>query len=387
MNHRYLAATVTALLVIILFFLLRPVIDLPGWLIWLGPFSISAAVAFAVMPTLLWISRKIGLIDLPNERKMHEGAIPLVGGITIYLGFLSAYFLYGYILHNPAITAVTIALLPLVVIGVADDLWDIPATVKLLVQLFAAAIVILSGIKLTFLPAGWWGNLLEIVITVIWLIGLTNAINFLDGIDGLATSITVIAAAAFGMVALQTGQQLFLLPCAALCGACIGFLPYNFRRKPAAAFLGDAGATLLGFSLASIAIIGEWGGPGGITLDIVVPLLILGVPIFDTTFITLTRIADGRIRTFKEWLEYTGRDHIHHRLQNLGLDRYDTVGFICIISMVLAISAITLKDATGHLAILSLLQGVIILTIVGRFMIFVENRSSVVKRSADGSPE
>jgi UDP-GlcNAc:undecaprenyl-phosphate GlcNAc-1-phosphate transferase len=183
----------------------------------------------------------------------------------------------------------------------------------------------------------------------------------------------------------QTDQPFFRLLCAGVAGGCIGFLPFNFRPKPASAFLGDAGSTMLGFLLASIAIVGEWGGTNDITLDIVVPLLILGVPIFDTTFITLTRIADGRIRGFREWIEYTGRDHIHHRLLNLGLGRHDTVGFICTISAVLSLSAITLMDATGPLAIISLIQGAIILTIVGRFMLFVENNATTNERSGDGS--
>jgi len=120
---------------------------------------------------------------------------------------------------------------------------------------------------------------------------------------------------------------------------------------------------------------------------LILPILILGVPIFDTTFITITRFADGRIRTFREWLEYAGRDHIHHRLLNIGLSRFDSVIFLCVISVILALSAITVKQGDDLLAILSLLQGVIILTIIGRFMIFMEHRSSIQPEEIDGPSE
>jgi len=373
------------MLVLVAFLVVAPAVRTPAWLHWLGPLAFSAIITFTLIPFLHWLAPRVGLMDKPDERKHHQGAVPLIGGIAIYAGFLATNFYYGYHTESIAVRAVIFALAPLVLVGVLDDRRHLPATLKLMVQLGAVAIVIVGGVRLTFLPQVWWGDLLEIVITAVWIIGLTNAINFLDGIDGLATSLTVVAAAAFSLVAVQTNQPFFLLLCAALAGACIGFLPYNFRRAPASAFLGDAGATLLGFSLASIAIVGEWGGPGAVTLDIVVPLLILGVPIFDTTFITVTRIADGHIRTLHEWLEYTGRDHIHHRLLNLGLNRYDTVGFLCVISVVLAFSAIILKNASGILAVISLLQGGIIMTIIGRFMLFVEKRANFGTRSIDGS--
>ena len=384
MRIRQLALTVSAVILAAAFLAIAPRVDTPAWLNWLGPLSLAAVVSFGLVPVLKTLATHVGLVDRPDARKHHVGEIPMVGGLAIYGGFLATNLYYGYYLKNPAVASILVAAAFLVLLGALDDRLHLPAWLKLLIQVGVAGIVISGGVRLTFLPATWWGNVLEVLITAIWLIGLTNAVNFLDGIDGLATSITIVAATAFGLVAVQTGQPFFLLLCAALAGSCSGFLPYNFRPKPASAFLGDAGATLLGFLLASIAIVGEWGGPREVALDIVVPLLILGVPIFDTTFITLTRIADGRIRGFREWLEYTGRDHIHHRLLKLGLGRHDTVGFICTISAILSLSAITLKDATGYLAVLSLLQGAIILTIVGRFMLFMENNSAASERSGNG---
>lgn len=387
MNRRYLALTAGGILLIAVFFIAKPLVDTPNWMNWLGPLSLAALVTFSLMPPLQWYARRTGLLDEPDERKRHEGSIPLVGGIAIFVGFLATNLLYGYHQESSEVLAVMIALVPLIVLGVIDDKRKLPATIKLLVQLTAVAIVISGGVRLTFMRQIWWGDLIEIIITAIWLIGLTNAINFLDGIDGLAASLVFVTAMAFGVVAVQTAQPFFLLLCSALGGACLGFLPFNLRRTQATAFLGDAGSTLLGFSIASIAIVGQWGGTGATTLDVIVPLLILGVPIFDTTFITVTRFADGRIRTFREWIEYTGRDHIHHRLMDLGLSKHDTVGFICVISIILALSAITLKNATGFLAILSLLQGIIILTIVGRFMLFMADNGNIKVGSSNGTTE
>jgi len=386
LNLRRTFTTIIAFLWVLLFFILESNIQTPRWLHWLGPLILAAVVSFTLVPLLCWLAEKIDLVDRPDARKIHEGAIPLVGGIAIYAGFLVMNLHYGYYVGSPEVSAIMIALGPLLLIGVFDDLWDLPATLKLLVQIGAAIIVIAAGVKFTFLPPTWWGHAGEVILTAVWLIGLTNAINFLDGIDGLATLLTIVAMTAFGFIALTTDQDSFMLLSAGLGGACLGFLPYNLRRRPAAAFLGDSGATILGFSLASFAIMGDWGG-AGTSLDIVVPILILGVPIFDTTFITITRFVDGRIRTFREWLEYAGRDHIHHRLLKIGLSRFETVIFLCIISFILALTAITVKQGDDFLAVLSLLQGVIILSIIGRFMIFMEHKSVTLHEETDGSSE
>jgi UDP-GlcNAc:undecaprenyl-phosphate GlcNAc-1-phosphate transferase len=380
-----LIVTPAALLLTLFVLWLRPSVNTPGWLNWGGPSLLAALVTVGLVPPLQALARRIGLLDHPDARKQHQGAVPLVGGLAIYVGILTTVLVYPLYLRDSAVSAILLAGALLLVIGVLDDRYEVSATLKLLFQVAAVAVVMSGGVKVTFLPPTWWGTGLEVLITAVWLIGVTNAVNFLDGVDGLATSLTIVTALAFGLVAVQTNQPFFLLLCAALAGACVGFLPYNFRPRPASAFLGDAGATLLGFMLASIAIVGEWGGAGGTTLDIIVPLLILGVPIFDTTFITITRIVDGRIRTFREWLEYTGRDHFHHRLLNLGLNRFDTVGFICLLSTILALSALILRRADGALAILSLLQGVIILTIIGRFMLFIEHRDRIQEGSRNGT--
>ncbi len=386
MNRRQITATILALIGIGLFLYLKPRLAMPPWLEWGGPFTLGALVTAAVVPILGRLAHRIDLLDRPDERKHHRGAVPLVGGVAVYLGFLVVILVYPN--TSDTVPAITYALGLLLVVGVLDDKFELPAWLKLCVQVAAAAIVIALGTHITFLPDFWWGDILEYIITALWLIGLANAVNFLDGIDGLASSLTITAAVAFGLIGIHTGQYSFLLLCAALGGACTGFLPYNFRPRPASAFLGDAGATMLGFALAAIAIVGQWGTPSDtMAVQIAIPLLVLGVPIFDTTFITITRIADGRIRTFREWIEYTGRDHIHHRLLKLGLNRFDTVLFLCIITVVLALSAITLETESGLLTILSLIQGAVILIIIGRFMLFMERRNASAEETSHGQAE
>ena len=204
---------------------------------------------------------------------------------------------------------------------------------------------------ITFLPDGLWGDVGEWLLTAFWIIGITNAFNFLDGMDGLATGTGCIAAIFFGLVALQNNHDFMVYLALPLVGSCLSFLPYNFRfRKPAAIFMGDAGSTFLGFMLASLAVLGDWAGNHAVRL--IVPVLILGVPIFDMSFTTFMRIKNGQVRTFREWVEFTGRDHIHHRLEDLRIGRIGAVLVIYCVTIWLGLSALALKNTTGLNAIL-----------------------------------
>jgi UDP-GlcNAc:undecaprenyl-phosphate GlcNAc-1-phosphate transferase len=225
------------------------------------------------------------------------------------------------------------------------------------------------GIKLSFLPNNWWGNGGEIILTVIWVVGITNAVNFFDGMDGLAAGLTAICALCFFIVAAITHQAYIGYLTIALAGSSLGFLKFNF--KPATIFLGDSGSTFLGFTLAGIAVMGGWAEKNP-KVALSLPILILSVFIFDMIYITIARSLDGKVRNLKEWIEYTGKDHLHHRLVNLGFTETETVLFIYLIAACLGISGINLKT-TGDLKIyFELLQGlyifiiVVILMLVGR---------------------
>ena len=189
------------------------------------------------------------------------------------------------------------------------------------------AILYKFGVWMSFLPDTWWGHVGEVVITTPWVVGITNAFNFLDGMDGLATGSAGINALFFGLVAL-TDQPFVMLRSLALAGSCLGFLPWNFRKnQPARIFLGDGGSNFLGFTLAGIGVIGNWGENS--LVGLAVPILILGVPIFDTTLTTVVRIKRGQVRTFGEWLRFTGRDHFHYRLSDLGIGNRESESGVC----------------------------------------------------------
>jgi UDP-GlcNAc:undecaprenyl-phosphate GlcNAc-1-phosphate transferase len=198
---------------------------------------------------------------------------------------------------------------------------------------------------------------------VLWFLTVTNAIQFLDGMDGLAAGLGVIASVFFSIAALQTSQAYLMFLAAALLGACLAFLPYNFRPGGALIFLGDAGASFIGFTLAGLAVMGEWSATSPM-VALLTPALILGVPLFDIAFVSTARVVTGKVHSFHEWLAYTGKDHIHHRFSMLGLTKTQSVLLIYFIALTLGLSATLLKDATPREAVITVVQAVCVLAII-----------------------
>ena len=266
-------------------------------------------------------------------------------------------------------------------VGLADDILELPARWKLLAQLLAVAILIHFGVVISFLPGTWWGMIGEWLLTAFWVLGITNAVNFLDGMDGLAAGSTGINAMFFGLVAWQNAQSDMMFLALPLLGACLSFLVYNFRPGQRAwIFLGDAGSTFLGFMVASLAVMGDWASHH--TVGLVVPILILGVPIFDMTFTTVMRVASGQVRSFRQWIDFTGRDHIHHRLEDLRIGRVGAVLVIYVVTIWLGLSALVLKNTTGTNAILQVAQSMIVFVLLGFFMVFVSRQYAEIRDGA-----
>ncbi len=311
-----------------------------------------------------------GWLDIPKGRKAHAHPTPVTGGGAIIGAFgLTLLFTYSYSLE---MKGVGIAALLIWIVGALDDRWELPAKLKLLVQVIAVAILIIFKVHVTFLPDTWWGMGGEWIITAMWVIGITNAVNFLDGMDGLAVGISMIIAGLLAIVSLQNNQMYFTIISLALMGACMGFLPYNFsRRRNALIFLGDNGATFLGFTLAATALVGDWAEDNVAALA--VPILLFGVPIFDMTLTTIIRFGTGQVKTFGEWLAFAGRDHFHHRLAALGIGRYTSVLVIWVVTLQLGLPALALKQARGIDAFVLLSQAVLFLLILTFFMIYVRN--------------
>lgn len=296
---------------------------------------------------------------MPDERKIHLKPIPLLGGAVIYISFAFA------IIHNSEFSlqlkGIALGATLIMLAGLIDDIFSLSAKLKLFIQIIATLIMIKYGVVLTFLPNVLWGQIGEILLTIFWVVGITNALNFMDGMDGLAAGITAISSFCFFIIALQTNQSYLAFLTIALVGACLGFLPYNF--KPASIFLGDAGSAFLGFTLAGLGIMGAWS-EGDPIVSFSIPILILGVLIFDMLYITIARIRAGKVRGLREWIEYIGKDHLHHRLFNLGLSEVKTVIFIYLLTLCLGISAIILREVSLIDASLLLLHTVILFGIV-----------------------
>ncbi len=323
-------------------------------------------VAYLSTPLFKNLAIKFNILDIPNCRKVHKEPIPLLGGLSIYIGVILglALNLANLRFFSGIIIGATIIL----IIGLIDDVRGLSAQFRLIVQFLAALIIIGFGVRLSFLPNSLWGNAAEIILTLIWVIGITNALNYLDGIDGLAAGIAAIIALFFSVICYQTNQLRLALANIALAASCLGFLPHNFKKTKI--FLGSAGSTFIGFTLAGIAMIGSWAEDNVVKLT--VPILILGVPIFDMVFTTMMRIKEEKVSTIIEWLKYTGKDHFHHRLIDLGLHPVEAVLFIYFVGISFGISAIMVSNEKAIVGVLSIFQasiifaGIAILMVVGK---------------------
>jgi len=327
---------------------------------WLYILVLGFIISNLMTPIFINISHKFGFLDYPDERKVHKVPIPRIGGTAIFIAFLVT------LLRNLQFSKQLIGLLIgsslIFIIGFIDDIKGLSATFRIIVQIISALIVIFSGVRITFIPVGWpLENFLEIIITIVWFIGIANAVNFLDGIDGLVTSFGILCSLLFLFIALPTQQKYLAWMCVALAGACFGFLPYNWHQ--ATVFLGDSGATFIGFILAGIAVMGTWAENDPI-VALSTPLLVLGVPIFDMIYTTVSRLRNKKVKTVKQWLEYVGKDHFHHRLMKLGLDVPKSVGFIILVNLCLGLSALIIRSAGAVGSILLLIQACGIFTIV-----------------------
>lgn len=318
-------------------------------------FFVSLIISFAITPLVLKIAKKLKVYDYPDFRKIHGKPVPYLGGIAIYLGFFAGAFialllgikfgLFGgnfltrqsYLILRALLAGGTLILL----VGLLDDIKPISAKIKFIFQIIIAVILFASGIRIDFLSHPTQGIVylplwMSFAITIFWLVGITNAINLLDGLDGLLAGVCFISAIIFSLVAALKGQFLVAILMLALSGASLGFLKYNFY--PARIFLGDAGSLFIGLVFASLTIVGAFKGTAFLALFI--PICIMGLPIIDTSFAILRRLFT-RQPIFKP-----DKGHIHHRLLNLGLPQKKVVFIIYIISLILGLIALYLAYLT-----------------------------------------
>ena len=301
------------------------------------------------------MAQRTGAMDAPNARKVHKKPIPRIGGLGIYAGFMAAIIFtlpkYGLDAEMFKETCGLIFSGTLIVaLGLVDDYKNLPAKLKLLGQIGAAAVlVLLFDVRINFVtdPFGDYLYLdnFAIPVTMFWLVGLTNTVNLIDGLDGLAAGVAAIASFTILLIALEQNFILVAVLTAALAGAAVGFLKYNFN--PAKIFMGDTGSMFLGFMLAGISVTGAVKSVAAIAL--IVPIFALGLPILDTAFAIVRRVRGG-VPIFKP-----DKGHLHHRLLNAGFTQRQAVLLMYIVSALFGLSAIALTAVSSQIAVLILL--------------------------------
>ena len=321
-------------------------------------FVIAFVLSFAMTPVVKKFAFKIKAVDVPKDnRRMHKKPIPRLGGLAIITGFMiSALIILSFFGElTKGITSMLIGAVIIATMGIVDDVKALDAKPKFLIQIAAALVVVLWGevrIEAFTNPIIWLGSpymelpmWLSVIISVIWIVFITNAVNFIDGLDGLAAGVSAIMSVSLVFIAARMGEMSEAIIGIALMGACFGFLPYNFN--PAKIFMGDTGSTFLGFILASLSIQGVFKSYA--IISFAVPLLILGLPLFDAAFAMIRRILKGQSPMKAD------RGHLHHRLIDMGFSQKQTVFILYAISGVLGITAVVLAESGTLRAILLLI--------------------------------
>ena len=313
-----------------------------NWVLYIAAFSTAFAVSNVFTPIAKTISMKVGAIDYPKARGMHQKPMPRMGGLAIVIGFMfTVLLLYRFVEFGETrkLIGFMIGATMIVVLGMFDDIYDLRARFKFFVQILAALVAIMSGIQIHVVmwPVTKALTYLSVPITLLWIVGVTNAVNLIDGLDGLAAGVSSIAALCVMVLCILTGEEMAILLTAALAGSCLGFLPRNFN--PAQIFMGDTGATFLGYTLAVTSILGVFKGYA--ILALVVSMLCLGLPIFDTIFAMVRRFAKHQPTMQAD------RGHLHHRLIDRGFTQKQAVMILYIISALCGVFAILIavKDA------------------------------------------
>lgn len=327
-------------------------------------FVVALVVAYFATPHIKDLAIKAGAMDAPDARKVHTSPIPRMGGLAIYAGFILAVVSSMQITHE--IAGLLIGGTVILIVGIIDDLKPLPAKVKLFGQILAAAVLVLFDVRIEWLtnPFGdmIYINYLSVPLTILWVVGLTNTVNLIDGLDGLAAGVSTIASITILLVALQQNFWSVAIMMAALAGSAMGFLQHNFN--PAKIFMGDTGSMFLGYMLAAVSILGMVKSAA--TIALIVPILALGLPIMDTAFAIIRRYSNGR-PIFKP-----DRGHLHHRLLDMGLTQKQAVLLMYVISGCLGLSAIALTEVNKGL-------GAIIVAVVLVVAFFGAKKIGVLK--------
>lgn len=327
------------------------------------PFFVATVLSLVFTPLVRRLSIKFGLVDIPKDnRRVHKKPIPLAGGLAIFLSLLISFLIFMPLTR--AYIAFLIGAFIIVAIGLYDDKYNMSAKAKFSFQILAAIVLILGGVRIDFFTNPFYGKepliyleILSIPITIFWVVGITNTINLIDGLDGLACGISSIASLSLMFVAFRYQNIPMAILASILAGSCLGFLPYNFN--PARIFMGDTGALLLGFVLSFLTIEGVMKSVA--IIAVFIPILILGVPIFDTTFAIIRRKLSGKK------ISEADKGHLHHKLLYRGLSQRQTVISLYCVSILFGVLGNIISTLHAKNA---LIMSIIIIGIVGSLALF-----------------
>ena len=303
-------------------------------------FAFSLILSLLLTPLARFLAIKVGIIDQPNSARWHLKPTPLMGGVALVLSFITACFIWGELSHG--IIALFAGGLLVFALGVFDDIKGTIYWVKLPGHLAAALILIISGTRVGLIPQIW----LSVPLSILWIMVLTNSFNLLDNTDGLSAGIAFIVSLGLSFFFLLEGTPLLALLSLALAGSCLGFLRYNFH--PAKIFMGDCGSTFLGYILAGITLMGSWHHSSSLVFALVTPLVLLGVPLFDTTLVFVDRLLHGKFVT------QGGKDHASHRLLLLGFSPGKATLFLYLACGILFFASYIISQALPPVALAAL---------------------------------
>jgi len=330
-----------------------------------GPLILAALVAAAATPLAIWFAPKIGLMDIPKDnRRVHNKPMPRFGGAAIYLGMMVS--LAFHVSQYKGVSAIMLGCTMIFVLGLIDDRFDIKPLYKLAGQVLTASVVFALGIRITFVRITlveyffgsepiMFGGIIDYIVTVLWLVAITNSVNLIDGLDGLAAGISAISALCIAYVAYIHGYTVPTMVMMAVAGSALGFLPFNFH--PAKIFMGDGGSQLLGFAIAAFSVAGTV--KSATIMVVLMPALVLGLPIFDTLMAIIRRTSR------RQSIGTADKEHLHHKIMRAGFGQRRAVLLMYSVSGIMGTVAVLYSrglfvECIGLLAVVAMIIGVIL---------------------------
>ena len=323
-----------------------------------------------LVPLVIDFSRKEGLVDVPNERKIHTKPISRIGGVAIFSSVMLTFLcliLMSYYPHGKLLSGVLLGGSLMFLLGLVDDIYNLDAKTKLFIQIAIASLAYILGVSIDNLPIIGDIGLFSYPVTILWIVGISNALNFIDGVDGLAGTIATLAAITLSVIAvtIPPANPIIALVGFVLVGSMLAFLCYNYN--PARIFMGDSGALFSGFMLATISIIGIMK-TATLTIFIIAPL-VLAVPIMDITFSSLRRIAKGQSPFVAD------SEHIHHKFLHAGFSQKSTVGILASVAIVFSsVAALILGNRTIKYFIISIVTIVTIMIVLNLLKVLTKKK-------------